>query len=84
MRLASLFLIELVAFLLILGETYVFFAVVVPLGAVPRSPLDYTGYALLKLGLTFGLGVLWFVLVDSSARLYVKSMLKRRTPTLSS
>ncbi len=84
MRLASLFLVEFVAFLLILGETYFFFAVVVPLGAVPRSPLDYTGYALLKLGLTFGLGVLWFVLVDASARLYVRSMVRRRIPTASS
>ncbi len=81
MRLAPLVLIETVAFLLVIGETYLFFAVVVPLGAVPKNPLEYTGMAALKIGLTFGLGVLWFLVIAALTRAYVSSRIRRQIPT---
>lgn len=83
MRLAPLLLIELAAFLLIIGETYVFFALVVPLGPITHDPFGYTAYTLLKIALTFGLGVLWFVAIAALTRAYVKSKVRRRTPTSS-
>jgi hypothetical protein len=78
LKLAPLIGIEGVAFLLIIAETYLFFNVVVPLGPIPRSPLEYTGYALLKLLLTVGLAFLWFLVMLALTRLYVRS--KIRTP----
>ncbi|MGP8125444.1 MAG: hypothetical protein ACLQEQ_06200 [Nitrososphaerales archaeon] len=84
MKLAPLIGIEVAAFLLILGETYLFFMVVVPLGPVPHGLTEYTAVALLKVGLTFGLGVLWLVVMVSLTRLYVRSRLRLRTPTPSS
>lgn len=84
MRLAPLIGIEVVAFLLILGETYLFFMAIVPLGPVPHSLAVYTAIALLKVGLTFGLGVLWLAVMVSLTRFYVRSRLRTRTPTPSS
>jgi len=79
-----LFLIEAVAFLMIIGETYFFFGVVVPLGPVPHNLETYTGYAGLKLLLTFGLGVSWFLVMLALTRLYVRTRLRHRTPKPSS
>jgi hypothetical protein len=76
--------IEAVAFLLIIGETYFFFGVVVPLGSVPHNFTTFTGYATLKVLLTFGLGVLWFLVMLVMTRLYVRTRLKHRTPRPSS
>ena len=73
MKLAPLFVIETVAFLLIIAETYFFFNVVVPLGSIPHSLTDYTGLALLKVGLIVGLGIFWFVVMIGLTRLYVRS-----------
>lgn len=73
MRLLPLFLIEAAAFLLIIGETFVFFSFIVPLGGLPHTLTEYTTLALLKLGLTAGLGVLWFGVVLGLTRLYVRS-----------
>ena len=84
MKLAPLIWIEVAAFLLIIGETYLFFAAVVPLGPVPHGLTEYTAVALLKVGLTFGLGVLWLVVMVSLTRLYVRSRLKTQIPTSSS
>jgi hypothetical protein len=84
MKLAPLIGIEVAAFLLIIGETYLFFEEVVPLGPVPHGVTEYTAVALLKLGLTFGLGVLWLVVMVSLTRLYVRSKLRARPPTPSS
>ena len=84
MKLAPLIGIEVVAFLLILGETYLFFVAIVPLGPVPHSLAVYTAITLLKVGLTFGLGVLWLAVMVSLTRLYVRSRLRSRTPTPSS
>ena len=84
MRLASLIEIEAVAFLLIIGETYLFFMAIVPLGPVPHDLTEYTAIALLKIGLTFGLGVLWLAVMVLLTRLYVRSKLRTRPPTPSS
>ena len=73
MKLVPVFLIEAAAFLLIIAETYFFFDFVVPVGSIPRTLTGYTGLALLKLGLTFWLVVLWFVVVVGLTRLYVRS-----------
>lgn len=76
MKLAPLFLIELVAFLLIILETYVFFTLVVPLGPIPHTLTDYTALALLKLFLILVLGALWFVVLDGLTRLYVRTKVR--------
>lgn len=73
MKLAPLFGIEAVAFLLIIVETYLFFEFVVPLGPIPHSFTDYTGLALLKLVLILALVALWFVVTLGLTRLYVRS-----------
>ncbi len=75
MRLAPLIAIEVVAFLLIIAETYLFFNVVVPLGPIPHSILEYTGYGLLKLILIAGLGAVWFLVMLEMTRLYTRSKL---------
>ena len=79
-----LVIIEAVAFLLIIGETYCFFAIVVPLGSVPHNFGTFTWYSVLKVILTIGLGVLWFAVMILMTRLYVRSRLGRPTPTPSS
>jgi hypothetical protein len=84
MKLAPLMAIELAAFLLIIGESYFFFAVVVPLGAIPHNLGEYTGYTLLKVALTVGLGVLWFLVMIGMTRAYVRSKLRTPTPRPSS
>ncbi len=75
MRLAPLIAIEVVAFLLILAETYLFFAVVVPLGPIPHNLLEYTGYGLLKVILIVGLVAVWFLVMLEMTRLYTRSKL---------
>jgi uncharacterized membrane protein len=84
MKLVPLIGIEVAAFLLIIGETYLFFVAIVPLGPVPHSVAVYTAITLLKVGLTFGLGVLWLAVMVSLTRFYVRSRLRTRTPTSSS
>jgi hypothetical protein len=81
LRLVPLVAIELVAFLLILGETYLFFQLIVPLGAAPHSLSDLTVLGVEKTVLTFGLGVLWLVVVAGLTNLYVKSKVGRPTPS---
>ncbi len=84
MKLAPLIAIEVTAFLLIIGETYLFFNVVVPIGQFPHSLGEYTGYALLKVLLTVGLGLLWFLVMLGLTRVYVRSRLRSLTPRPSS
>ena len=83
MKLAPLFMIEATAFLLIIAETYFFFNFVVPLGPIPHTLTDYTGLALLKVVLIFGLAVFWFVVMIGMTRLYVRSKIGS-SPTPSS
>jgi hypothetical protein len=73
LKLLPVFLIEATAFLLIIAETYFFFDFVVPVGSISHSLSGYTLSALLKLGLTFGLVVLWFVVMIGMTRLYIRS-----------
>ena len=73
MKLAPLFIIEATAFLLIIAETYFFFNFVVPLGPIPHTLTEYTGLALLKVVLIFGLAFFWFVVMIGMTRLYVRS-----------
>ncbi|MDG6981942.1 MAG: hypothetical protein JRM74_00610 [Nitrososphaerota archaeon] len=76
MKLFPLFMIEFVAFLLIILETYVFFTLVVPLGPIPHTLTDYTTLALLKMFLILVLGALWFIVLDGLTRLYVRSRVR--------
>lgn len=73
MKLAALFGIEAVAFLLIIGETYLFFNFVVPLGPIPHSLPEYTGLALLKLALILALVAVWFVVMIGLTRGFVRA-----------
>ena len=84
MKLAPLILIEVAAFLLIIGETYAFFTFVLLFGPFPHSLEDYTVDAVVRVILTIGLGVLWFLVVLGLTRLYERSKLRSPTPTPSS
>jgi hypothetical protein len=84
LRLAPLLAVEVAAFLLIIGETYFFFTIVVPIGSFPHNLGEYTGYALLKVILTVGLGILWFLVMIGMTRVYVRSKLRSLTPKPSS
>lgn len=76
--------IALAAWLLIVAESYVFFGVIIPVGPPIHTLGVFTAIALLKLLLTLGLGVLWFVAIVSLTELYARSMAKRLPPTSSS
>lgn len=84
MRLAPLILIELAAFLLIIGETYAFFEFVVIFGPIPHNLADYTFDVLARVILTVGLGLLWFLVMLGLTRIYVRSKFRRLTPRPSS
>ena len=84
MRMAPLIGIEVAAFLLIIAEAYAFFMFVVPLGPLPHNLLAYTGYTLLKMVLTLGLGALWLVVMVFLTDVYVRSRSGGPTPTPSS
>jgi len=76
MKLAPLFGIEAVAFLLIIAETYLFFNFVVPLGPIPHSLPAYTGLTLVKLMLSLALVTLWFVVMIGLTRIYVRAKIR--------
>ena len=59
------------SWLLILGETFVLFDVVRPLGP-PLHEGDVPS-AVLKVGLTIGLGVMWVVVMFGMWRLYLRA-----------
>ncbi len=84
MKMAPLIGIEVAAFLLIIAETYAFFTFIVPLGPFPHNFGEFTAFALLKVILTFGLGVLWFVVVLTLTGAYVRSRSGGPTPIPSS
>ena len=83
MRLLPLYLIEAVAFLLIIAETYVFFIFVVPLGPIPHDLTEYTSFALLKVLLILALVAVWYFVLDGLTSFYVKSK-TRTSPSPSS
>jgi hypothetical protein len=76
--------IALAAWFLIVAESYIFFGVIIPLGPPIHSIGVFTALAILKLLLTLGLGVLWFVAIASLTELYARSMARRLPPTSSS
>ena len=76
MKLAPLFGVEAVAFLLIIAETYLFFNFVVPLGPIPHSLPAYTGLTLVKLMLSLALVALWFVVMIGLTRIYVRAKIR--------
>lgn len=84
MKLLPLVAIEAVAFLLIIGETYAFFEFVILFGPFPHNLAEYTAYTVVRVILTIGLGVLWFLVVLGLTRLYVRSKLRNLTPKPSS
>lgn len=65
-----------IAWLLILGETYVFIFVIRPLG--PQLHVGDVPSAVTKITLTAGLGVLWVVVMLAMDAVYSR---QRRTPT---
>jgi hypothetical protein len=74
-----------VAWLLIVGEVYVFFNVILAFAPPIHQLGSLTLLALVKIASTLGLGVLWFVVMSSLAELYTSSKLKiRKSPTPSS
>ena len=83
LKLAPLMVIEVAAFLLIIGETYAFFTFVILFGPFPHNLGEYTVDAIARVILTAGLGVLWFLVVLGLTRLYVRSK-TRSAPTPSS
>jgi len=84
LRLAPLVGISVAAWLLIILETYLFFGVIIPLGPPIHSVGVFTAIALLKIGLTLGLGLLWFVVIAFLVRLYARSKAATRPPSSSS
>lgn len=74
--LTAMLLVVTVSWLLILGETYVFFNVVRPLG--PPLHAGNLPSTFLKVGLTVFLGVLWVVVMFGVWWLYLRA---HRTPT---
>ncbi len=81
MKMAALFGIVTVAWLLVLGDSYLFFGVIIPLGPAIHDVGSLTEYSLLKIGLTFALALLWFVVIISLTRLYVRARLAPQPPT---
>lgn len=73
----GLMLIMTVAWLLILAESYVFVAVIRPLG--PSIHFWFLPSTLTKISLTAGLGVLWVAVMFSLDYLYTRRA--KRTPT---
>ncbi len=61
-----------VAWLLILGATYVFFVIVRPLGP-PLESGHLLPSSVLKIALTFGLGASWFVVMFAIDWLYLRT-----------
>ena len=72
------------AWLLILGEVYVFFEVIIEFTPPIHELGSLTLLAALKVAATLGLGVLWFVVMSILAQVYTSSKLRSRTPKPSS
>ncbi|MDA4125275.1 MAG: hypothetical protein OK438_07525 [Thaumarchaeota archaeon] len=84
MRLVPLVGIVTIAWLLIIGEVYLFFNVILAFAPPIHELGSLTALALLKVGSTLGLGALWFVVMSTLAELYTSSRIRRLTPRPSS
>lgn len=72
------------AWLLVILDSYLFFDVIIPFGPPIHTLGSFTVIALLKVGLTFSLALLWFFVIISLTQLYVRSRLNRPLPSASS
>ena len=87
MRLVPIIGILVIAWLLMIAEVYAFFDLILPFAPPIHELGSLTLLALLKVGLTIGLGVLWFLVMQGMAEIYTGSKLRRRAhqpPTASS
>ncbi len=84
MRLSPIIGLVTVAWLLIIGEVYVFFNVILAFAPPIHELGSLTALALLKVGATLGLGAVWFLVMSTLAELYTTSRLKSLTPRPSS
>ncbi len=84
MRIVPIVGIMAVAWFLIIAETYVFFDVILTYTPPIHELGSFTALAVLKVAATLGLGILWFVVMLVLTQVYVRSRLRRRTPTVSS
>ncbi len=84
MRLSPIIGLVTVAWLLIIGEVYVFFNVILAFAPPIRELGSLTALALLKVAATLGLGAVWFLVMSTLAELYTTSRLKSLTPRPSS
>lgn len=73
-----------VAWLLMIAEIYLFFDVILVYTPPVYELGRLTLLALLKVGLTVGLGVFWFIVMQGLAEVYTSSRLRNRTPKPSS
>ena len=80
MRLAPLMIMTTVAWLLILVESYIFFEFIVPFPQIHEVGV-LAQLALLKVGLTFGLGAAWFAIMFLLRYFYVRSRGAARPPS---
>jgi len=74
----------LVAWALILAESYLFFGVIITLGPGIHSVGAFALSTLLKIGLTFCLAIVWFAVNIFLTRTYMRSRLRRLPPSASS
>jgi hypothetical protein len=73
-----------VAWLMIIGEVYVFFDVILAFTPPLHELGALTALGLLKVVATLGLGVLWFLVMSALAELYTRSKVRTLPPTPSS
>ncbi len=84
MRLVPIIGMVVIAWLLIIGEVYLFFNVILAFAPPIHELGSLTALALLKVGSTLGLGALWFLVMSSLAELYTSSRIRRLIPRPSS
>lgn len=84
MRINYLVGIIVIAWVLIVLESYLLFDVIIPFAPPIHILGSFAALAILKVLMTFGLGILWFVVIVSLSQTYVMSRLSHRPPTSSS
>jgi hypothetical protein len=84
MRIAPLVGITIIAWLLIIGEAYLFFEFILEFVPPLHVLGSFTVLSVLKVLMTLGLVVVWYVVIVSITGAYVRSKVKSRPPTSSS
>lgn len=72
------------AWLLMIAEVYVFFNFILNFAPPIHELGSFTGLALIKVGLTVGLGALWFLVMQGLAEIYTRSRIRDSSPSPSS